>query len=106
MRGALDLCRADLAALPAVSRMADSSFRIKASKVSSTLWPACVCRFPSSSCLMYLSHMLYPLLHRSALSALSPGVGVTSPIPMEKPRFIRYHDVRRDRRHMAMQERP
>ena len=41
VRGALDLCSAVSDYLPAFSRMADSSFSTRDSRVSSAVWPAC-----------------------------------------------------------------
>ena len=57
--GLLDLCSSRRQALPAWSRMTDSSFRIIASRVSSSEQPGWAWRRPSSRSEMYSSHLEY-----------------------------------------------
>ena len=57
------------------------------SSVSSTEQPGWLCSFPSWKLLMYSLHLSYPSLTSLSFSLTSPGPGVTSPIPMENPRF-------------------
>lgn len=57
------------------------------SSVSSAVQPGCCCNLPVFRASIYSSHFLYPSSSSSCLAFKSPCPGVTSPIPIEKPRF-------------------
>ena len=63
------------------------------SNVSSTEQPGCVWSLPSWKLLMYSPHFSYPSSTSLSFSSTRPGPGVTSPIPIEKPRLAGVGDA-------------
>lgn len=57
------------------------------SSVSSAVQPGCCCSLPVFRASIYSSHFLQPAFRSSYLAFNRPCPGVTSPIPIEKPRL-------------------
>mmetsp|Transcript_15023 Transcript_15023/g.45367 ORF Transcript_15023/g.45367 Transcript_15023/m.45367 type:complete len:233 (-) Transcript_15023:1679-2377(-) len=87
MRGLLWRDRLVMHVSPAAVRMLDKMPCILASRVSSAPMPGESLIVPAACCLIRSSHSAIPVRMRPAFAFCSEGAGVTSSIPMEKPRL-------------------
>lgn len=87
VRGALCLLNSVMQISAHLSRTLDRTPETLDSSVPSRSKPAASSSLPSFACLISSSEALYPLLTTISFSAASRAPGVTSLIPIEKPRF-------------------